>query len=222
MNLNKHGISFIYPKNLRDISNDLLMENGRLKLLSYKEYDNFSFDELRYFCHVHARYGLPTIELIDFLKEFINGRSAIEIGSGHGDLGYYLGIPMTDSKQQRDIPRIVEQYKLKGQPVIDYPEVVEKLEGLEAINKYKPQVVIGSWLTTYADKEMNYPSSPYGFKEPEILSVCESFVIIGNIISHGQKPICDIDHKVICEPWIKTRASTPDKNCIYIWNNIRQ
>src|SRR5271170_675184 len=81
----------------------------RLKLLSYKEYDKIDRIALKLFCHATGRYGLPTIELVEYLKELIGGRSAIEIGAGNGDLGRHLGIPMTDSRLQED-PVIRERY----------------------------------------------------------------------------------------------------------------
>jgi hypothetical protein len=76
---------------------DLLDEGHLLRLLPYAAYDRIHPEGLRLWCHKNARYGLPTIECIDWLRKFIGGRSAIEIGAGYGDLAYHLGIPATDS-----------------------------------------------------------------------------------------------------------------------------
>lgn len=203
--------------NLKDVSPELLLPNGKLKLFSAKFYDEKDNSDLRLFCHNYARYGLPTTELIDFLIQKIDGRSAIEIGSGHGDLGYHLNIKMTDSKIQRK-PEVQQAYKEMKQPLIDYPDDVEEIEALDAVEKYKPSVVIASWITTYAPHVMPYGSNPYGVKEAKILDKIETFIIIGNNDLHGDKPIRKLPHLEIYEPWIKSRATNPENNRIYIWD----
>jgi len=49
---------------------NLLEENLKLKLLPASHYDAIPFQELRMFCHYQARYLLPTVELIEFLKPY--------------------------------------------------------------------------------------------------------------------------------------------------------
>lgn len=214
----KHStFSILKPGNLKDISQELLLPNGKLKLFPAKFYDDLDKNNLRLFCHMYARYGLPTTELIDFLIQKIDGRSAIEIGSGHGDLGYHLHINMTDSKIQKK-PEIQEIYKSMEQPIIDYPDDVEEIEALDAVHKYKPSVVIASWITTYAPHFMPYSSSSHGIKEAKILDKVETFIIIGNNDLHGDKPIRKLPHLEIYEPWIKSCATNPENNRIYIWD----
>lgn len=209
--------TIIHEKYLKDISPELLLPNGKLKLFPAKFYDDKNKSDLLLFCHNYARYGIPTIELIDFLIQKIDGRSAIEIGSGHGDLGYHLNINMTDSKIQRK-PEVQQVYKEMKQPLIDYPDDVEEIEALDAIEKYKPSVAIASWITTYAPSAMPYGSSPYGIKEDKILDKIETFIIIGNNDLHRDKPICKLPHLEIYEPWIKSRATNLENNRIYIWD----
>lgn len=201
------------------LANNFLLPSGKLKLVSATEYDNFSHDEIRVFCHKYARYGLPTMELVEFLKEIINGRNAIEIGAGHGDLGCHLNIPMTDSKCQAS-PQLQLYYSAMGQPTIKYPADVEKLEALDAIKKYQPQVVIGSWVTQWLDpnKPATKGGSMYGVKEGELLKLVETYVVIGNLDSHGDKDIIDLPHEEIVLPGIRSRASNPVNNRIFIWN----
>ena len=182
------NVSILFPDKLKDLSGELLGDNGRLKLLHYIEYEKFNWDDLRLFCHEHARYGLPTVELIDFIKSIINGRSAIEIGAGHGDLGHHLGIHMTDSKQQFE-PKVRKHYEAMGQPIIQYPDDVEKIDALDAVKKYKPQVVVASWVTPYSPCEVKYNSNPWGVKEDEILPLIETYILIGNLDIHSGRPI---------------------------------
>lgn len=211
-------VTIIPEEGRKDLTDELIMNNGKIKLLSYKDYDKYDWNDFRTFCHFNARYGIPTIELIDYLRQTIDGRSAIEIGAGAGDLGYHLGIKMTDSKMQerRDI---IKSYEAMRQPVIKYPDDVEKIDALEAVKKYQPDVVIGSWITTYAPHEMPYGSNPWGVKEEEILSLCETLIIVGNTNIHGDKPLRSKKHVTIHGNWIVSRAKSPDHNCIFIWEN---
>jgi hypothetical protein len=93
-------------------------------------------EHLMLWCVKSARYTIPTIELIDFLKARIGNRKAIEIGSGNNDLGWYLGIPQTDSYiQQTEAMKTL--YSALGQvPTSPKPDV-EKLDAIAAIKKYQ-------------------------------------------------------------------------------------
>lgn len=194
-----------------------LLDGNRLRLLSADYYKNLNWFDFRTFCHKYARYGIPTVELINFLDNLIRGRPCIEIGAGAGDLGFHLGVKMTDSKQQDD-PTIKMSYKLMGQPVIQYPDDVEKLEALAAVYKYKPKVVVASWITPYSAKQTNFGSNPFGVKEAKILDLVETFIIVGNMDVHWDKPIRKVDHMIVQEPWIVSRAKNQENNCIFIWD----
>ena len=82
-------------------------------------------------------YLLPTIELVERLKRAIDGRRAIEIGSGNGVLAEALGIQGTDNFMQ-EMPKYKALYAAQGQPTIKYGKNVENLDALAAIKKYKP------------------------------------------------------------------------------------
>jgi len=207
---------FIPTDGITDLSPELL-ESNRLKLFHAEHYKKYKWNDLRLFCHYYARYGLPTIELVDYIKMLIHGRSAIEIGAGAGDLGFHLGIKMTDSYQQTD-PLIKMIYEAMGQPVITYPPDVEKIDALDAVIKYQPKVVVASWITSHSPTQQVYCSNPEGIKEAKILDLIDTFIIIGNIDVHGTKPILKIGHAVIQEPWIVSRAKNQSHNCIYIWD----
>lgn len=213
----RDDIAFINKANVKDISTQLLKKNGKLTILNTRDYELFSYEEIRYFCHEYSRYGLPTRELIDYLQLMIGDRTAIEIGAGCGDLGYNLAIPMTDSRMQ-ELPYIRKQYAQLGQPTITYPDDVLKYEALEAIEVFKPQIVIASWVTTHSPIQTLYGSSPYGVKENKILEQVETYILIGNQIIHGDKPIMAYPHKTIIAEFNISRAKYPESNRIYIWN----
>lgn len=209
--------SIIFSDKIEDISPEVLREDGKLKILPADYWKKYDLVEFRTFCHFKARYGIPTYELMSFLTVEINGRHALEIGAGSGDLGSFLNIRMTDDKQQ-ETADLIQRYNAMQQPCIKYPDDIEKIEAVEAVKKYKPQVVIASWVTTWADRPMPYGSSPYGIKENEIIDLVDTYILIGNLDTHGDKPIMKIQHKVINEPWILSRGRNPENNRIFIWN----
>jgi len=202
----------------------LLDNNGNLKILPAAFYVQLDPIELRVFCHIFARYGLPTIELVEFLKQYIGDKSAIEIGAGCGDLGKALGIPMTDNFCQ-DWPEIKALYETAQQPVIQYGQDVIRMEALDAVKHYKPDIVIGQWVTSWVDPNLPPPpggGSMYGIKEDLLLKECKSYIVIGNRNVHGHKPILKThSHTEIQNRGgaIRSRANDQNENVVYIWEN---
>ena len=150
------------------------------------------------FMYKHGIYVLPTSELIEWLNDKILG-SAIEIGAGNGSIGRALKIPITDSKMQDRID-IKLMYATAGQPTIKYPSDIEKLEASAAITKYKPQTVIGAFIThKYIDevKMGNY----WGVNEDFLLASVKRYLNIGNLETHKYKPILQIKHDSHYYPW---------------------
>lgn len=210
-------ISILSAGKIEDVSTELLMDNGKIKLLPYEYYNKLCWNDFRFFCHNFARYGIPTIELVEYINKIIDGRTAIEIGSGAGDLGFHLNIPMTDSKIQEST-QIKKIYEAMQQPVIKYPADVEKIDALDAVKKHKPKVVVASWITTYAPSETTYISTPNGVKEMNILDLIDTFILVGNLDTHGDKPIRTLPHETIKEPFNISRAARQENNRIFIWN----
>lgn len=197
---------------------DQLLKGGELMVMPATFYAQFDQTKLRVFCHKHALYTLPTVELIAWLRERIGGRSAIEIGAGQGAIGRALGIPRTDSYMQQR-PEVAQLYRMTGQPTVTYPKDVEKLDAIKALRKYRPQVVIGSWIT---QKYMEGPAyrqnaSVYGPDEQQILARCEEYIHIGNEAPHGDKRILDRLAEKHRLPFLYSRAQTPELNIVYIF-----
>jgi len=197
----------------------ILEPNGALKLMPASYYDGLDREQLRVWCHWHARYGLPTIELVDYLKGLIGHKTAIEIGSGCGDLCYHLGIQGTDNWCQtfKDVQLF---YILMRQPMIKYGSWVERIDALEAVQKYRPQVVVASWVTHWVDATKpvkNDVGNMYGVKEDEILKLVETYILIGNKNIHEYKPIMERDHLEIQAPFVKSRAQDASLDRIFIW-----
>jgi hypothetical protein len=192
---------------------------GKFQARSAKDVRLFDNDELRTWCHLRSRYNIPTSEQVDTLKNTIGNRSALEIGAGMGDLGALLGIRMTDSYNQT-LPEVKAYYDLLGQPTISPPSSVEKIDAVEAIKKYKPQVVIAAWVTQLfqeGDTEARIGSSVYGVDEGWLLDHCEAYVFVGNHNVHKYKRINTRRHATYDSWNLVSRALDPKKNFIAVW-----
>jgi hypothetical protein len=192
----------------------LLDDRGQLRVVDSSVYEGIDPIELRVWCHKRAFYGLPTTELIAYLKTIIGGRSCIEVGSGNGALGRALGVPMTDNFCQRR-PDVALLYTLQGQPLIDYGADVEQLEAKQAVKKYRPRVVVGSWVTQWSDGSR--PGCMFGIDEDWMLRRVKTYVIFGSLRNHSPqfKAIRAHPHRVVQEPWMWSRA--PD-SALFVWD----
>ena len=200
--------------NLIDVGQDNFQ---RVKLLPASEFQELDRTAFRMWCHNTARYGIPTKELVSWLKKRIKGKSAIEIGAGSGNLGYHLGITQTDSDCQ-SIPEVRDFYAAIGQPTIILPPEVVVEDAITAVSTRKPQVVIASWVTHKFDGNSN-DGNVYGPDEEQIINQVESYIFIGNTVTHQNKPILKLPHKEYKFPWLVSRAKYPEENVIWVWGN---
>ncbi len=198
-----------------------LERHAKLPLLPAETYRSWSSAGLRIGCSKLGIYGLPTVELIDFLKsEIPDLNKAIEIGAGAGHLGRLLGVTMTDSFIQNDheVRRVLN---FMGSPVVPYGDDVEPLSALEAVDRYQPDVVVASWITQFAPpgykSQEEVAASPFGVREDILISKVRKYIHIGNEGTHMSKFILKRPHRKIKAPWIVSRATYPAANVIYIW-----
>lgn len=134
------------------------------------------------------------------LRERIAGRRAIEIGAGNGALAQALGIAATDSRLQEE-PDIAAYYRAIGQPPVRYGAQVEKLDAVAASAKYRPQVVIGSWITHLADPAPpEKGGSACGVDEEQVVASRDEYICIGNAQVHRHKPIWNLPHDKVSPP----------------------
>ena len=207
-----------FDGNVSYLDRQLLDESGRLKLLPASVYLAIDPLYLRAWCALNAYYTLPTVELVAWLAERIKGKRALEIGAGNGSLGRFLGIPMTDSYQQVDDSFTTAYFRANGlKPTKPAPDV-EKEDGENAVRRRKPQVVIAAYVTEkWNDKkgQGNY----LGVRYPYVIDRCETFILIGNLKTHGDNRAKRLPHEEHFFPWIITRAQYPSLNRILVWHN---
>ncbi len=196
-----------------------LDREGKYHLPAAADAKRFDHTHVQTWCHRRTRYNLPTIELVELVKERIAGRSAIEVGAGMGDFGRHLGIPMTDSYMQTT-PEIQALMRSMGQPALSPPPEVEQLDALQAIQKHKPQVVVAAWVTQLfqqGDQEAKIGSSIRGVDEGWLLDHCDTYIFVGNEEVHGDKRIMRHPH-ITLKPWhLLSRGFDQTKNAVWIW-----
>jgi hypothetical protein len=205
----------ITPEDVKYLD-DLLLDKatGRIRLLPASVYKNIDPVHLPVWGVLKARYSFPTVELVDWLRETIRSRRALEIGSGNGDLAYHLGIRPTDNYCQQ-FPDVELYFRLIGQVPTRPTGDVEKIDALSAIKKYNPEVVVGSYITE--QWKGGTSGNMYGPKESDILNFAD-YIHIGNESTHANKTLITLPHQSFHFDWLFTKSFDASKNVIWIWN----
>lgn len=215
---NSHMDAFaINPAQVRDISSQLLDAEGRLRVVSARTLEPTTPQERFLFGVREGVYSFPTEELCEFLRSRIAGRTAIEIGAGHGLLAQALSIPATDNRQQED-EELKAYYQAIGQPTVRYGANVEKLDAAAAVEKYQPTVVVACWVTHKFDAA--HPAaggSRSGVDEASLIAACDEYIFIGNEHVHAAKPIWALPHEKTTPSWLYSRAINGTRDFIAIW-----
>jgi hypothetical protein len=213
----------VNPRTLAMLDAHFLDANGRLKLLPAADYRKMPLQGLRIWANMRSHYGFPTMELVNWLKERIGGRRAIEIGAGNGNLGIHLGIPMTDSYQQVDDPETVAYFAMNGITPTRPPSDVEKEDGENAVRRRKPQVVVACYVTEKfmprSHTDITAKGNSRGIRYDYIIERCETFILIGNEMTHGKNRALSLPHEKFHFPWLVTRSEKQEMNRIWVWDN---
>lgn len=211
-------VKVIDPRGLRDFTTEVKDgATGAPRVMPASFYRSMTVDERALLGARNAWYGFPTAELIDWLRAAIGGRSAIEIGAGHGGLAAALGIPATDNMMQ-DHPLIAMLYQATRQQPVHYGPNVEQLDALQAVAKYRPQVVLASWVThMWRDDRPEAGGNMFGVHEEAVIDACETYIFIGNTAVHAKKSIWTRPHQRITPDWLFSRAMNGSPDFIAIW-----
>jgi hypothetical protein len=202
----------------RDLRKLVLDPGGRLRVLPAEFWETTTAVERGMLGARTGSYVLPTMQLVDRLRELIGGRTAIEIGAGNGVLAEALGIIGTDSHQQ-DIPKYRRVYEQLGQAPVPYGRDVVNVTAATAVRTYRPQVVIGAWVTHRFDPARpDLRGNEVGVDEADIIDICETYILIGNTNVHRGKPIWALPHTIEYPPYLFSRATSGGREFIAVWN----
>lgn len=209
-------------RDLMDLHAEATTPAGKLKVMPKDFYAQFDQDTLSAFCLQMGCYSLPTTELMDLVNEKIleasPTRKAIEIGSGNGVIGEHLGILCTDSWMQEN-PVIKSHYAAMKQPTVPYGAHVKRYDAASAISRFKPEVVVASWVThIYNPKQHDRGGNMYGVDEQKVLNRIKRYIFIGNLDTHKHKPILAKKHEVIQGDFLFSRSMRHELNALLIWD----
>ncbi len=203
------------PDELEAQDRDLLSQSGHLRLLPARDLLSVGLDRLRAWATLRARYQLVTMELVDWLRDRIGGRTALEIGAGMGDLGHHLGIVQSDLGGQRERFEAMGVLSLRQAPT-EPPPSVERLDAEAAVAKYQPAVVIGAWVT---QRGHDGAEASHGVEEARLVRSVQSYIHVGNTAVHGAKRVLRFKHRDYRPTGLVSRAIEQDKNLIYVWGS---
>jgi len=236
-------------KRAHDIIESVCARDKRIYPIPFSFIKDDNLDTLNIVMQALGLYTFPTYELCEWLESQIDDNpeyephSAIEICAGTGWIGRQLGITSTDIKNM-ETP-IVQNIMLEqlSIPTI-YTEDVEKLEASEAVKKYSPDIVIGSYVTSkqLVDKIDKKKAITIGMKMPNggvieqnLMDIVRKEVHVGvnvqyiirkvyktilviNGRTHMHEPYLSIPHETLSFPWLITRGDNSQSR-ILIYTN---
>jgi hypothetical protein len=201
----------------RDLSAEVMADHGRPRIMPAAFYSDLNVTERAIIGARNALYGLPTQELVAWLREEIGERTAIEIGAAHGALAHALGITATDSCMQ-DNTIIQAMYAASGQKTVVYGSDVVPLAAAEAIAHFRPQVVVACWVThLWREDRPEAGGNAIGVDEEAVIDACETYIFIGNETVHRNKSIWSRPHRIIYPDWLYSRAHNGAREFIAVW-----
>lgn len=201
---------------IRDISGEVLGSDGRMQILPAAYWAGTTPEERMRFGVAHGYYLLPTVELVDALREKIAGRKAIEIGAGNGILAEALGIIATDSFQQEQ-PQYRQLYQRLDQPTVSYGANVEQADADRAIRRHVPEVVLACWVThKYQPSRHDAGGNQDGVNEENVVQAAE-YIFVGNQGVHQSKKIWNREHTIEFPPYVYSRAMNGTPDFIATW-----
>lgn len=171
-------------------------------------------------CNMSGVYQIITEELVDFVKHLTNGKKTIEVCAGYGTLGRSLGIPITDRKLHLD-PRAKLEFEIRTNEINqlpDYPDDVIEMTANKAHREYKPDWVVGSWITQKL-LPGNKHGMMYGAEEEKFIESSNYLHIgSGHLAVHQNKRIMKVPHILVEADWIIDKTSYKSTSQMRIWS----
>lgn len=235
-----------------EIVESIVGKDGKVYPIPYSLIENDTLDTLNYVMQALGLYTFPTLELCEWLSSQIDDNpeyephSAIEICGGTGWIGRQLGIPSTDIKNMEN--PLVQDVMLEqaSMPTI-YADDVENLEASDAVKKYQPDIVIGSYVTSkqLVDKIDRkramtigvYMPSLHGVIEQNLMDIARKEVRVGvdvkgicrkvykvilvcNMRTHRNESYVSLPHQSLSFPWLVTRGDKSQARILVFENKL--
>jgi hypothetical protein len=208
-------------------------------------------DTLNLVMQVLGLYTFPTLELCEWLSSQIDDNpelephSALEICAGTGWIGRQLRILSTDIKNMENptVQRIMlDTYSI---PTL-YADDVETLEASDAVKKYQPDIVIGSYVTSKQlvdkiDKKkamtIGIPLPYGGVMKQNLMDLARKEIQVGvdvkgifrkvyklilvcNMRTHRNESYISLPHQSYSFPWLVTRGDVSQARILVFENKL--
>ncbi len=131
-----------------------------------------------------------------------------------GVIGRSLGIPITDNKMQ-EVPEVKSYYDGVKQPIIKYPRDIIEMDAHDAVRRYKPAIVIGSYITHKWRPGMT-SGNQYGVDNLKIARSVRAYYMIGNLRTHRDDPAMKYLDGIEHHDFLYTRGDK-DTSVIFRW-----
>lgn len=224
--MNKHEGTLIRED--VDYLDDLLLDERSLyKAVPASLLLRLPHNHLQVWAHDHAIYQFVTIEMIGWLREQIGEAKALEICAGNGVIARTLGITGIDSRVQ-ETAYFQRCLKEKYGPEAEYqqltrpPKEIKKYEAMEAVRVFRPEIVIGAFVTPKGTREQSAKGimgNAYGPNMQELLQRVKKCIHFGNRNTHLPNPIYDMPHHELEFPWLVNRSFDQSLNRVWVWES---
>jgi hypothetical protein len=163
-------------------------------------------------------YSLPTIELGEFIREWIGGRSAHEIGAGHSAMARYLGIYHSDPRYQDKKGWANSAAQAANLPTAYVPAYVANKNADQVLCSYKPKVILAQWVTP---KGTTSHTNFYGPDYPALMEQVETLIFVGNQSVHPYiREALGTPAIEMKGTHIVSRAMKPEENVVWVWGKV--
>ena len=229
----------------------LVGEDGRIYPIPFSFIKGDTLDTLNIVMQVLGLYTFPTLELCEWLSSQIDDNpefephTALEICAGTGWIGRQLQIPSTDVKNMEN--PTVQRLMLDSCSIPTlYADDVETLEATDAVNKYAPEIVIGSYVTSkqLVDKIDKKKAMTVGIKLPYggimkqnlmdlarkeievgvdvkgIFRKVYKVILICNMRTHRNESYINLPHQSYSFPWLVTRGDVSQARILVFENKL--
>jgi hypothetical protein len=193
-------------------------DTTRLRLRPAADWHLWPHDTIRAWCVTAAIYCIPTLELVEWLKEKCTGKTCLEVGSGNNDLYFHLGIKGSDNYMQVNPAIALHLFSLGQMPTTPHHDV-ELADAENLVRKMKPDVVIGAWVTERFDKnDGGKGGNMFGPRSEYLIERCGSYILIGHERVHANIKALRLPHETLRFPWLVSRARDQERNAIFVWH----
>lgn len=222
------NIGYIQRVNVDYLDALFINQQGLIQAVPAVVLEEIPHEHLMIWANDHAVFQIVTCELIEWLRGQIGAKKALEICAGNGVISRELGIIGVDNRLQEKPyfrksmdEKYGEGHEFNG---THPPKEIKKYEAIEAIRVFRPEIVVGAFVTaknTRDEAAKGISGNAYGPDMKELFRRVRIYIHFGNMATHLPNPVYELPHTELSYPWLYSRAFDQSLNRIWIWENTR-